>query len=61
MKPDGNINGPHEIRSYSDTDYTGDSYIHKILTGYIVLMNRSVIAWRSQIQKTVTISVTESE
>ena len=60
MKLDGNINGPWELRVYSDADYTGDNNTWKSVTGYIVLTNRSVIAWRSQIQKTVTLSVTEA-
>ena len=60
MKPDGNINVPHDIRGYSDTDYTGDHYTRKIVTGYIVLIHISVIAWRSRSQKPVTISVTEA-
>ena len=46
MKPDGNINGPWEIRGYSDADYAGDNDTKKSVTGYIVLINGSVTAWR---------------
>ena len=45
MKPDGNINVPWEILSYSDADYAGDNDTRENVTGYIVLINRSVIAW----------------
>ena len=33
MKPDVNINGPCEIRSYSDADYAGDSDTQEIFAG----------------------------
>ena len=58
---DGNINGPWEIHGYSDVDYAGDSDTRKSVTGYIVLSNGEVTAWRSQSQKTVTLSVKEAE
>ena len=34
--------------------------LRKSVTGYIVIFNGSVIAWRSRSQKTVTLSVTEA-
>ena len=58
MKPDGNINGPWELRVYSDVDYTGDNESRKSVIGYIFLINGAVIAWHSRSQKTVTLSVT---
>ena len=61
MKPDGNINGPWELRGYSDADYTGDNDTRKTTTGYIFIINRAIINWNSQSQKTVTLSVTEDE
>ena len=61
MKTYGNINVPWELRSYSDTDYSGDNDTRKNVTGYIVLINGAVIAWSPQSQKTVTLYVTESE
>ena len=45
-KSDGNINGPWEIRGYSDADYAGDNDTKKSVTGYIVQINGSVTAWR---------------
>ena len=46
MKLDGNINGPWDLCGYIDADYAGDNDIWKIVTRYIVLINRAVIAWR---------------
>ena len=61
MKTYININIPWELRVYSVVDYTGDNYTRKSVTGYIVIINGSVIAWNSKIQKTVTLSVTKAE
>ena len=61
MKPDGNMNGPRELRWYIDAYYAGDNETRKSVAGYIVLINVSVIAWCSWRQKTVTIYVTEAE
>ena len=61
MIPDGKINGPWELHGYSDTDYTGDIDTQKSVTVYFVLINIAVITWISGIQKTVTLSFTESE
>ena len=61
MKTDVNINVPQELHGYSEAEYAGDNDTQENVTGYIVLINRSVIAWRPLSQKTVTLSVTESE
>ena len=61
IKPDGNINLPWGLCSYSDADYAGDNYTWKSVTGYIVLINGAVVSWRLQGKKTVTLSVTEAE
>ena len=61
MKPDRNINGPWELRGYSDVVYAGDNVTSKIITGYIVLINGAIITCHFQIQKTVTLSVIEAE
>ena len=61
MKPDGSINGTWELPRYSDAYYAVDNGSWKSVTGYIFLINRAVIDWRSRIQKTVTLSVTEAE
>ena len=61
MKLGENINGTQELCGYSDADYSGDNDTRKRVTGYIVLINGAVIAWRFQSQKTVTLSITEAE
>ena len=61
MKSYGNTNIPWELRGYSDADYAKDNDTQKSVTGYIVLNNGAVITFHSQIQKTVTLSVTEAE
>ena len=61
MKPDVNLNGPWELRVYSDVEYAGYNDTQKSVTGYIVLINRAVIDWHSISQKIVTLSVTEDE
>ena len=61
MKPARNINGPWELRGYSDVVYAGDNVTSKIITGYIVLINGAIITCHFQIQKTVTLSVIEAE
>ena len=61
MKPDGNIKVPWELHGYSDAEYARDNDSRKSVTGYIVLINGAVINWRSQSQKTVTLTVTEAE
>ena len=35
IKPEVNLNGPYELRGYSDTDYTRENYNMKSVTGYI--------------------------
>ena len=41
--------------------YIGDNDTQKSVTRYIVIINGAFIAWRLQIQKIVTLSVTEAE
>ena len=60
MKIEKIINRLWELRGYSDADYVGDNDTQKSMTRCIVMINRAVIAWHSQSQKTVTISVTEA-
>ena len=50
-----------QLCDYRNVGYAGDNYTRKRVTVYIALVNGSVIAWRSQSQKIVTPSVTESE
>ena len=61
MKPDVNINEPWELRGYSDVGYAEDNNTRKSVTGYIVLINGAVIVWHLRNQKTVILSVIETE
>ena len=61
IKLDKNTNEPWELHGYSDVDYARDNKTKKSMTGYIVLINRAVIAWCLRSQKTFTLSVTEVE
>ena len=60
IKPDRNLNVPWAIQIYSDSDYAGYNGTQKSVKGYIILINGVVIACCSQIQKTVTLSVSEA-
>ena len=44
MKLEKNLSGPWEIHGYSDIDYAGDYNTKKSVTGYIIMINRVVIA-----------------
>ena len=61
MKTYGNLTVPWEIRGYSNAGYAGVNDTQKSVTGYIVLINGVVIAWRFQIQNTVLLSLTDSK
>ena len=61
MKPEGKLNGPLELRGYSDADYSGDNVTRKSATGYIVIINEVVITRSLISNKTVTIYVTEAD
>ena len=61
IKLEVSLDGPWELRVYIEVDYVGYNDTQKIVTGYIVLINGSFIAWCSQSQKTVTFPVTEVE
>ena len=50
-----------ELRGYVDADYAGDSVGRKSTTGYIFMVNRSPVVWRSGLQDTVAMSSAEAE
>ena len=60
MKTDVKINGSWYLPGYIDTYYTGNNHTLKIVTLYIVLINRVIIVWHSLSQKTVSLFVTEA-
>jgi hypothetical protein len=46
---------------YSDSDFAGDLTTSKSTTGYIILYNGGAIHWKTQLQRHVSLSSTESE
>jgi len=65
LKPDCTWDGSKEfkfrISGRSDTDYAKDPDTRRSVTGVRTSINGSVTHWRSVTQKSVTLSVTESE
>src|SRR5271170_2523603 len=52
---------PMRLQGYSDADWAGDVDTRRSTTGYIVMLNNSVIVWKSRRQPMVTLSTMESE
>lgn len=46
---------------FSDADYAGDLETRRSTSGFIFMINNSVISWSSERQKSVSLSTTESE
>ncbi|CAM9821614.1 unnamed protein product [Choristocarpus tenellus] len=46
---------------YGDSDWGTDSQTRRSVTGYMLLLNKSLIAWRSKLQGAVTLSSSEAE
>ncbi|CAM9216046.1 unnamed protein product, partial [Choristocarpus tenellus] len=46
---------------YRDSDWGTDSQTRRSVTGYLLLFNKSSIAWRSKLQGAVTLSSSEAE
>ena len=49
------------VMAMCDSDNSGDLDTRKSVTGYLVFINGSLVAWRSRGQKTVSLSSCESE
>ena len=49
------------LTGYSDSDHAGDLGDRKSTSGYIFMLNKCTISWKSTKQKTVAISSTEAE
>ena len=49
------------VVGYVDTDYVGDLDDRRSTTGYVFILTRGPICWRSMIQSTVAMSTTEAE
>ncbi len=50
-----------ELEAYVDSDYASDKDERKSTTGYMIMLGGGTIQWKSQIQKTVSLSSTEAE
>jgi Reverse transcriptase (RNA-dependent DNA polymerase) len=50
-----------EMVIYSDSDWAGDKTTRKIVTGFTIFLQGAPILWRSQTQKTVSLSSSEAE
>jgi hypothetical protein len=49
------------IEAYTDSDYSGDRDNRHSVTGYEIYVNKVLIAYKSRLQKTVTLSSCEAE
>jgi hypothetical protein len=49
------------LKVFSDSDYCVDKETRSSVTGYVIFLNGTPIAWRSKGQKNVTLSTTEAE
>ncbi len=50
-----------ELEAYVNSDYASDKDERKSTTGYMIMLGGGAIQWKSQIQKTVSLSSTEAE
>jgi hypothetical protein len=57
----GNDSKELYIEAYSDADWGGDHNDRKSTTGFIILINGSVVGWTSKKQATVALSTAEAE
>lgn len=55
------INSVIQLKAFSDADFAGNKSNRKSTTGYVVNLVEAPIAWGSQIQRSVSLSTTESE
>jgi hypothetical protein len=50
-----------KLKLYLDSDWASDVTTRKSITGFVILLNDTPILWRSQAQRTVSLSSTEAE
>jgi hypothetical protein len=51
----------YEVVGYCDSDFSGDTETRHSVTGYVVYVLGFAIAWKSKLQRNVTLSSTEAE
>ena len=57
----GGIDGTATLQAYSDADYASNLDDRRSTTGVILILNGGPVLWKSQRQKCVSLSTTESE
>jgi hypothetical protein len=55
------IHGINKIYAFVDADYAGDKNTRRSRSGYVIMMNSGVIAWKSRLQSVVANSTTDAE
>ena len=50
-----------QIRDYADADFAGDHQEWRSTTGYVVMLGKAPISWKSVDQRCITLSTLESE
>jgi hypothetical protein len=61
LNPNMDENGNWSMRAFCDSDFAGDKDTRRSITGFIIYLYGSPIAWRSRSQKSVSLSSTEAE
>ena len=52
---------PMRLTDYSDANWAGDIDTRRSTTRYIIMINNGAVAWRSQLQPTIALSMMEAE
>lgn len=50
-----------KLVGYSDSDYSGDPYKRRSVTGFVFTFGGTAISWKSGLQKVLALSTTEAE
>ena len=61
LSPSRSRDGQDELLAYVDSDWAGDTYTRKSVSGWILYLNGSVLTWGSRGQRTVTLSSSTAE
>jgi transposase InsO family protein len=59
--PRGNPSEESLIYAYTDSDYASDKYDRKSISGSVIMINNSPVAWKSKKQPIVALSTAEAE
>ncbi len=50
-----------KLTAYVDSDYANDLETRRSTTGYVIMLGNGPVQWKSQLQKTVSLSSSEAE